>query len=152
MAREKDMEKPEAIVIGSDHAGYALKEFIKAYLTDLHLTVEDCGANSEASVDYSDIGLQVAQKIAAGNGRGILICGTGIGMSMAANRINNVRAALCNDIFSAVMSRRHNDANILVMGGRVIGTELAKEIVRVWLETPFEGGRHQRRIDKLDQV
>lgn len=146
------MEKPEAIVIGSDHAGYALKEFIKAYLTDLHLAVEDCGANSEASVDYSDIGLEVAQKVAAGTGRGILICGTGIGMSMAANRIKNVRAALCNDIFSAAMSRRHNDANVLVMGGRVIGTELAKEIVRVWLETPFEGGRHQRRIDKLDRI
>ncbi|MDO9262487.1 MAG: ribose 5-phosphate isomerase B [Desulfosalsimonadaceae bacterium] len=146
------MEKPEAIVIGSDHAGYALKEFIKAYLTDLHLAVEDCGANSEASVDYSDIGLKVAQKVAAGTGRGILICGTGIGMSMAANRIKNVRAALCNDIFSAAMSRRHNDANVLVMGGRVIGTELAKEIVRVWLETPFEGGRHQRRIDKLDRI
>ena len=147
------MEKPEVIVIGSDHAGYALKEFIKSYLMDLRLTVEDCGANSEASVDYSDIGLQVAQKIAEGAGRlGILICGTGIGMSMAANRIKNVRAALCNDIFSAVMSRRHNDANILVMGGRIIGTELAKEIVRVWLETPFEGGRHQRRIDKLDRI
>ena len=147
------METPERIVIGSDHAGYALKEFIKAYLTDLHLTVEDCGVGSEASVDYSDIGLQVAQKVAADNGRrGILICGTGIGMSMAANRIKNVRAALCNDIFSATMSRRHNDANILVMGGRVIGTELAKEIVRVWLETAFEGGRHQRRIDKLDQI
>lgn len=147
------MEKPEVIVIGSDHAGYALKEFIKSYLMDLRLTVEDCGANSEASVDYSDIGLEVAQKVAADAGRlGILICGTGIGMSMAANRIKNVRAALCNDIFSAVMSRRHNDANILVMGGRVIGTELAKEIVRVWLETPFEGGRHQRRIDKLDRI
>lgn len=147
------MENPGTIVIGSDHAGFALKEFIKANLTDLHFTVEDCGVNSEASVDYSDIGLQVAQKVAANAGcRGILICGTGIGMSMAANRIKNVRAALCNDIFSASMSRRHNDANILVMGGRVIGTELAKEIVRIWLETPFEGGRHQRRIDKLDQI
>ena len=147
------MENPDSVLLGSDHAGYALKEFIKTFLTDSGLNVEDCGAVSEASVDYSDIGLQVAKKVAAGRGRrGILICGTGIGMSMAANRIKNVRAALCNDLFSAALSRRHNDANILVMGGRVIGTELAKEIVRVWLATPFEGGRHQRRIDKLDQI
>jgi ribose 5-phosphate isomerase B len=146
------MENPEAILIGSDHAGYALKEIIKACLTEMGIAVEDCGAYSEDSVDYSDIGLAVAQKVSAGAGRrGILICGTGIGMSMAANRVKNARAALCNDLFSAIMSRRHNDANILVMGGRVIGTELAKEIVRVWMETPFEGGRHQRRIDKLDQ-
>jgi len=146
------MENPEAILIGSDHAGYALKEIIKACLTEMGIAVEDCGAYSEDSVDYSDIGLAVAQKVSAGAGRrGILICGTGIGMSMAANRVKNARAALCNDLFSAIMSRRHNDANILVMGGRVIGTELSKEIVRVWMETPFEGGRHQRRIDKLDQ-
>ena len=120
----------------------------------MNLTVEDCGAFSDASVDYSDIGLQVAQKDVRQNSerRGILICGTGIGMSMVANRFQTVRAALCNDLFSAIMSRRHNNANILVMGGRVIGTELAKEIVRVWLETPFEGGRHQRRIDKMDQI
>ncbi|MDA8402710.1 MAG: ribose 5-phosphate isomerase B [Desulfobacteraceae bacterium] len=147
------MENPEAIIIGSDHAGYALKEFIKAYLTGLGLAVEDCGAMSEASIDYPDIGLKVAQKVAADAGRrGILICGTGIGMSIAANRVKNVRAALCNELFSAALSRRHNDANILAMGGRVIGTELAKEIVRVWLNTPFEGGRHQRRIDKLDRI
>lgn len=146
------MKNPSSIVMGSDHAGYALKEFIKAYLSEQGLDVEDCGAHSEASVDYSDIGLLVAQKVAAGGGRGILVCGTGLGMSMAANRVQNVRAALCNDLFSAAMSRRHNDANVLVLGGRVIGTELAKEIVRVWLETPFEGGRHQRRIDKLDQI
>ena len=147
------MENPEAIIIGSDHAGYALKEFIKAYLTGLGLAVEDCGAMSEASIDYPDIGLKVAQKVAADAGRrGILICGTGIGMSIAANRVKNVRAALCNEPFSAALSRRHNDANILAMGGRVIGTELAKEIVRVWLNTPFEGGRHQRRIDKLDRI
>jgi ribose 5-phosphate isomerase B len=147
------MKNPEAILIGSDHAGYALKEIIKACLTEMGLAVEDCGAYSEDSVDYSDIGLQVAQKVAADTGRrGILICGTGIGMSMAANRVKNARAALCNDLFSAALSRRHNDANILVMGGRVIGTELAKEIVRVWIETPFEGGRHQQRIDKLDRI
>jgi len=146
------MNNSKAILIGSDHAGYALKEFVKAYLTELQLPVEDCGVNSEASVDYSDIGLQVAQKISDDTKRrGILICGTGIGMSIAANRIKSVRAALCNDLFSAAMSRRHNDANLLVMGGRVIGTELAKEIVRVWLDTAFEGGRHQRRIEKLDR-
>lgn len=147
------MKNPEAILVGSDHAGYALKEIIKACLTEMGLAVEDCGAHGEDSVDYSDIGIQLAQKVAAGAGRrGILICGTGIGMSMAANRVKNARAALCNDLFSAALSRKHNDANILVMGGRVIGTELAKEIVRVWMETPFEGGRHQRRIDKLDRM
>ena len=139
------------IIIGGDHAGYELKEYVKKYLTALNFTVEDRGAFSDASVDYPDIGIQVAQKISSGEyQRGILICGTGIGMSMVANRFPSVRAALCNDLFSAIMSRRHNNANILVMGGRVIGSELAKEIVRVWLETPFEGGRHQKRIDKID--
>jgi len=141
------------IIIGCDHAGFALKELIKDYLSALNCTPEDCGAYSEDSVDYPDIGMQVARKVSSGEyARGILICGTGIGMSMVANRFAAVRAALCNDIFSAIMSRRHNNANILVMGGRVIGPELAREIVRAWLETPFEGGRHQRRVDKMDCI
>jgi ribose 5-phosphate isomerase B len=141
------------IVIGCDHAGFALKELIKVYLTDLNCEISDCGAYSDASVDYPDYAAQVARKIASGEfSRGILICGTGIGMSMAANRLPGVRAALCNDLFSAIMSRRHNNANILVMGGRVIGPELAKAIVRAWIETPFEGGRHQNRIDKMDCI
>jgi ribose 5-phosphate isomerase B len=145
------MENTSPIVIGCDHAGFALKELIKANLASLNCTVKDCGTFSDQSVDYPDFAAQVARKIASGEySRGILICGTGIGMSMAANRFPGVRAALCNDLFSAIMSRRHNNANILVMGGRVIGDELAKEIVRTWIETPFEGGRHQKRIDKID--
>jgi len=147
------MTNDTSIVIGSDHAGFALKEFVKEYLTALHLNVEDCGTYSEDSVDYPDFGIKVAEKVSSGEyRRGILICGTGLGMSMVANRFKSVRAALCNDLFSATMSRRHNDANILVMGGRVIGTELAKEIVRVWLETAFEGDRHKKRIEKFDSI
>jgi ribose 5-phosphate isomerase B len=147
------MKNSTPIIIGSDHAGFALKEIIKEFLAGLNVSVSDIGAYSDQSVDYPDFAAKVAQKIASGDfSRGILICGTGIGMSMAANRFPAVRAALCNDLFSAVMSRRHNDANILVMGGRVIGSELAKEIVRAWIETPFEGGRHQKRIDKMDCV
>lgn len=147
------MDNTTPIIIGCDHAGYALKEFIKDYLIVLNFTVEDFGTFSDDAIDYPDIGIQVAKKISSGEyPRGILICGTGIGMSMVANRFPSVRAALCNDLFSAIMSRRHNNANILVMGGRVIGPELAKEIIRTWLETPFEGGRHQRRLDKIDCV
>ncbi len=142
-----------SIVIGADHAGYSLKEFVKTYLAALNFTVNDCGPDDENSVDYTDFGCLVARKISSGQfERGILICGTGQGMTMIANRFRGVRAALCNDLFSAIMSRRHNNANLLVMGGRIIGTELAKEIVRNWLETPFEGGRHQRRIEKIDAL
>jgi ribose 5-phosphate isomerase B len=115
--------------------------------------VEDVGAFSEASVDYPDIGRLVASQVSEGrHQRAILMCGTGLGMSMVANRYANVRAALCNDIFSAVMSRRHNDANILVLGGRVIGDILAIEIVKAWLETPFEGGRHQKRLEMFTKA
>lgn len=139
------------IVIGCDHAAVALKDQIKTYLSEQGVAVHDVGTHGETSVDYPDFGNQVAQKVASGEfTRGILLCGTGIGMSMVANRFPGVRAALCGDIFSALMSRRHNDANILVMGARVIGDILAMEIVRTWLETPFEGGRHQRRLDKFN--
>jgi len=147
------MENTTPIVIGSDHAGYALKELVKDYLTALNLEVEDYGAFSEESVDYADFGIAVAGKVSSGDfKRGILVCGTGLGMSMVANRFKYVRAALCNDIFSAMMSRQHNDSNLLVLGGRVIGVELAKEIVQVWLKTAFEGGRHKSRIDKFDTI
>lgn len=147
------MENTSPIVMGSDHAGFALKEFIKKHLTAQNFNIEDCGAFSENSVDYPDFGIAVAEKVASGKfSRGILICGTGLGMSMVANRFKNVRAALCNDLFSAIMSRRHNDANILVMGGRVIGSELAKEILKAWLNTPFEDGRHRKRIEKFDAI
>lgn len=147
-------ENKARIIIGSDHAACSLKEKVRICLTEKHgLEVRDAGTDSEKSVDYPDFGAKVA--LAVSNGefeRGILLCGTGIGMSMVANRFPHVRAALCNDLFSAIMSRRHNNANILVMGGRVIGDVLAEEIVNIWLNTPFEGGRHQMRLEKFDTV
>ncbi len=139
------------MIIGADHAGYPMKEKVKAFLQDRGITVEDVGTHSDKSVDYTDFGKAVASKISDGSfQRGILICGTGLGMSMAANRFPRVRAALANDLFSAIMSRRHNDSNVLVMGGRLIGDALALQLVEAWLETPFEGGRHQRRLEKMD--
>lgn len=147
------MKTSPPIIIGADHAGYSLKEFVKTYLAALNYAVNDCGPEDENAVDYTDFGRMVAEMVSSGAfERGILICGTGQGMTMIANRFQGVRAALCNDLFSAIMSRRHNNSNILVMGGRIIGTELAREIVRTWLETPFEGGRHQRRIEKIDTL
>lgn len=141
----------DAIIIGCDHAAFQLKETLKSFLTAQGQKVEDVGAFSLDSVDYPDIGNQVAAQVSQGKyARGILLCGTGLGMSMVANRFDHVRAALCNDLFSAAMCRKHNDANILVLGGRVIGDVLAKEIVQTWLDTPFEGGRHQGRLDLFD--
>jgi ribose 5-phosphate isomerase B len=147
-------ENQKPIVIGCDHAAFALKERIKTYLTDkAGLQVEDVGTFDELSVDYPDFGIKVAEAVSQGRfDRGILICGTGIGMSMVANRFPHVRAALCNDVFSAKMSKLHNNANILVLGGRVIGDILAREIVDIWIETPFEGGRHQARLEKFDSI
>ena len=139
------------IIIGSDHAGYLMKEKVKTHLQDQDIQVEDVGTHSEESVDYTDFGKKVASKVSDGTfDHGILICGTGLGMSMVANRFRGVRAALANDLFSAIMSRRHNDSNILVMGGRLIGDTLALQVVDTWLETPFEGGRHKRRLEKMD--
>jgi ribose 5-phosphate isomerase B len=147
------MMSSETIVIGCDHAAYQLKEILKAQLIREGLEVEDVGAFGPESVDYPRIGIQVATKVSLGScRRGILLCGTGLGMSMVANRFAHVRAALCNDLFSAAMSRRHNDSNILVMGGRVVGDVLALEILKTWLETPFEGDRHQRRLDLFDNI
>ena len=146
-------ENKTPIVIGSDHAAYALKEKVKAFLVEKSIGIEDVGCYSEDSVDYPDVGIKVASMVSTGKyGQGILMCGTGIGMCMVANKFPHVRAALCADIFSAIMSRRHNNSNILVLGGRVIGDILALEIVNVWLETPFDGGRHQRRLEKLDRI
>jgi ribose 5-phosphate isomerase B len=143
-----------AIIIGSDHAAYQLKEKVKEYLTETaKIEVEDAGTHSEASADYPDFGMAVAKAVSEKKfERAILLCGTGLGMSMVANRFDHVRAALCNDVFSAKMSRLHNDANILVLGGRVISDVLAIEIVRTWLQTHFEGGRHQARLDKFDII
>jgi ribose 5-phosphate isomerase B len=143
----------KTILMGNDHAAYPLKVEIKAFLLKNGISVEDVGTDSEQSVDYPDYAIKVASLISEGRfERGILMCGTGLGMSMAANKFKNVRAALCTDLFSAIMSRRHNDANVLVLGGRVTGVALAIEIVKAWLETPFEGGRHQKRIDKFNSL
>jgi ribose 5-phosphate isomerase B len=141
------------LAIGCDHAAFGLKEVLRSYLLESGHEVQDVGAFNQTSVDYPQIGKQVAGGVSEGRyERGILLCGTGLGMSMVANRFAHVRAALCNDLFSAAMSRRHNDANILVLGGRVVGDVLALEILKTWLETPFEGGRHQRRLDLFDAV
>jgi len=148
-----DPTAPRQIILGCDHAAYRLKETLKMFMEERGIAVTDVGTHSEASMDYPDTGKIVSEKVSSGEFvRGILICGTGLGMSMVANKYPHVRAALCNDLFSAAMSRKHNDANILVMGGRVIGDILAMEIVTTWLDTPFEGGRHQRRLDMFDQI
>ncbi len=141
------------IAIGSDHAGYELKEKIKELLTDLDLDFTDFGTNSLDSVDYPDIGSKVAEAIANNEfDRGILLCGTGIGMSITANKVPGIRAALCGDLFSTRLSREHNDANVLVLGARVIGNGLALEIVHTWLLTDYVGGRHNRRLHKIQDV
>ena len=138
------------IGLACDHGGFELKEELKAFLKSTGVEPIDMGSFNEESVDYPDFGVRVAEKVSRGElERGILICGTGIGMSIVANKFPGVRAALANDLYSARCSREHNDANILVIGGRIIGREVALEIVKVWLSTPFAGGRHQRRIDKI---
>lgn len=145
------MDNDKSIIIGSDHAAYELKEKIKAYLMDKGYRVEDAGTQSEASVNYVTYGKKVAGAVSNGQYlKGILLCGTGLGMSMVANRFANVRAALCSDVFSAKMSRVHNDSNILVLGGRIVGDVLAFELVQTWLDTGFEGGRHLERIQAID--
>lgn len=140
------------VVIGSDHAGYELKEQIKVVLEEKGCTIIDVGTESLASVDYPDFGIKAATLVARGEvDRGVLICGTGVGMSIIANKVKGVRASLIYDLYTAIQSRKHLDANILVLGGRVTGKDLAAEIVRVWLDTPFEGGRHQERIEKIER-
>ncbi len=139
------------IAIASDHGGYKLKEYIKTLLKDHDVT--DLGTDSEDSVDYPDYGVKVAEAVAKGKfERGILICGTGLGMSMVANKVPGIRATLCHDKFTAKMSRKHNNSNILVMGGRVLNNDQAKEVVETWLNTDFEGDRHQRRLDKITKI
>ena len=136
------------IIIGCDHAAYELKDKIVALLKEQGLEVNDIGAHTKDSVNYPDYAKEVSNAVVSGEAdKGILLCGTGLGMSMAANRHEGIRAALCNDVFSAKLSRQHNDSNVLVMGARVIGDILANEIVKTWLETEFEGGRHQTRLD-----
>ncbi len=141
------------IALGADHAGFELKEKVKSLLEELGHEVLDLGCYSTESVDYPVFGAKVARAILSQEAeRGILICGTGLGMSMVANRFRGIRAALCHELFTARMARLHNDANILVLGGRVIGDVLALEMVKVFLETPFEGGRHARRVKQIDEL
>jgi ribose 5-phosphate isomerase B len=141
------------IGLACDHGGFELKEELKAFLRSKGHEPIDMGTFNEDSVDYPDFGFLVAKKISEGDlKKGILICGTGIGMSIVANKFRGVRAALANDLYSARFSREHTDANILVIGGRIVGRELAKEIVKVWLETPFAGGRHKTRLEKIEAI
>jgi ribose 5-phosphate isomerase B len=141
------------IAIGADHGGYHLKEEIKELLVKLGHEVEDLGCSCTDSVDYPDYALPVAERVAAGEfDRGILVCGTGIGMSIAANKIKGVRCALVHDLFSAKATREHNDSNVLAMGARVIGPGLALEIVETWLKTEYTGGRHENRLAKIKAI
>ena len=141
------------LAIASDHGGYELKEDLKAFLEEEGLSFEDLGTNGNSSVDYPDYGIDLSKRVAAAEFEGgILVCGTGIGMSIVANKIPGVRAALVSDVFSARMSREHNNANVLVIGGRVTGKGLARELVKAWLTATFEGGRHQTRLDKIREL
>ena len=146
--------KQDVIAVACDHAGYQLKTEVVRLLGELGVQVQDLGcSNPDESVHYPVFGKKVVDSILSRpSGRGILICGTGLGMSMIANRFPGIRAALCHDVSTAAMSRRHNDANLLVLGGRMIGPQLALEIVQAWLATPFDGGRHQDRLDLLEQL
>ncbi len=141
------------IAIGCDHAGIELKKEIASLLNELHVEYTDYGTDGTQSVDYPDFGERVSEAVSTKRvEKGILICGTGIGMSIVANKFPGVRASLCNELFSAKMSRLHNDANILVLGGRIVGKDLAKEIVKTWISTPFEGERHARRLEKISRI
>ncbi len=141
------------IALASDHGGFDLKESVIAHLLNTGWEVDDLGPHSGDSVDYPDYGIKLAEAVAEKKvDRGIVICGTGIGMSIVVNRYPGIRGTLCSDLFTAKLCREHNDSNILIMGGRVIGKGLAAEIVNTWLNTPFEGGRHQRRLDKINQI
>jgi ribose 5-phosphate isomerase B len=141
-----------AIAVASDHAGFDLKEILKRDLQEAGLEVLDLGTNSTQSVDYPDFGTAMADAVASGKAeRGVLVCGTGIGISMAANRNPKVRAAVVHDVTSARLSRLHNDANVVAFGQRLIGTETAREALKVFLDTKFEGGRHANRVAKLSK-
>ncbi|NLJ40941.1 MAG: ribose 5-phosphate isomerase B [Clostridiales bacterium] len=141
------------LAIGGDHASPQLKEEIKKHLDEKNIAYKDFGTFSDESVDYPTYGEMVANAVASGEyEKGILICGTGVGMSMTANKVRGIRAVVCSDCYSAALSRRHNDANILALGARVVGPDLAKMIIDTWLEAEFEGGRHQNRVDLIMDV
>lgn len=141
------------IALGADHAGYALKEHLGRFLRQRGHEVDDHGTHDETSVDYPDFAAKVAQAVRGGHAeRGILVCGTGVGVAIAANKIDGVRAANCCDLFTARMARAHNDANVLTVGSRVVGVGVAEELVRTFLETAFEDGRHRRRVEKISAL
>lgn len=139
--------------IGSDHGGFELKEYIKEYLEKENIEYVDYGTYSQDSVDYPDYGEKLSKAVVSGEvDKGIAICGTGIGISIACNKVKGIRCALCSDTYSARMSVEHNNANILALGGRVLGKDLALEIVSVWLKAEFQGGRHGRRVNKISRL
>lgn len=141
------------IALGSDHAGFAMKEKMKAVIEELGLEYKDFGCYDENSVDYPAIAKDVCKSVTSGEAqKGILICGTGVGMSIAANKVKGIRASLCGDTFSAKFTRLHNDSNVLCMGARVIGEGIAAEIVKTYLTTDFEGGRHERRVNLITEL
>jgi ribose 5-phosphate isomerase B len=141
------------IVAGADHAGFELKDVLVKYMRELGHQVEDLGTHGTLSVDYPDYGHWVASKVASGEAEaGLLVCGTGVGMAISANRHRGIRAVNPSDVFTARMSRSHNDSNVLCLGARVVGTGLATEILATWLSTPFEGGRHAQRVAKIEPL
>ena len=141
------------IGIGSDHGGFALKEELKAFMEEKGLDIVDFGTTNTESVDYPDYGEAVAKAVANNEvDRGVVICGTGIGISLAANKVKGIRCALCGDVYSAKMSRAHNNANMIALGGRVVGVDLAKEILDAYLNSEFQAGRHERRVDKISEI
>ncbi|NIS81326.1 MAG: ribose 5-phosphate isomerase B [Anaerolineales bacterium] len=143
----------KVIALGADHGGYALKEQIKAFLAELGYKVTDCGTHSPQSVDYPDFAFAVAQMVAQGRAwRGIIVDGAGIGSCMAANKVPGVRAAMCYNQSTALNSREHNDANVLTLGAGLLGVNLTRQIVKIWLETPAGGGRHARRVEKIMDI
>jgi RpiB/LacA/LacB family sugar-phosphate isomerase len=141
------------VIIGSDHAGFSLKEDVREFLSEASLEVLDVGTYTDESVDYPDFGGKVAEKVSSGEfARGILVCGSGVGMTIVANKFSGVRAVMCLDSQTARMSRKHNDTNVLVLAGRRTDIETAKPIITTWLETEFEGERHSRRLNKVTDI
>ncbi|HIU30916.1 MAG TPA: ribose 5-phosphate isomerase B [Candidatus Caccousia avistercoris] len=141
------------IALGCDHGGFGLKNAIKQYLEENHIEYKDFGCMTEESVNYGPIAAQVARSVAGGQcEKGILCCGTGIGMSIAANKVKGIRASVCTNEFCTEMTRRHNDSNILCLGGRVISEEMAVKLAKIYLETPFDGGRHALRVQQISQI
>ena len=141
------------IAIGADHAGFALKQHLVATLEQLGHQVDDLGTHNHDPVDYPDISVRIAREVVERRAdRGVIIGGSGQGEQMAANKIPGIRAALCNDLYTARMSREHNDANVLAMGARIVAPALAEEVVKLWMDTPFAGGRHRRRVEKIAEL